>query len=123
MEPVLYMTEWFLCVFARTLPWPCVLRVWDMFMCEGVKVLFRVALVLLRSALGTRAQRKACPTMFETLDTLKNAPLILDDPDHLVEEVTKLNVSEEDMEKEHKRQLKRRKKLKAKQQQQQQSNS
>lgn len=29
------MTEWFLCVFTRTLPWPALLRVWDMFLCEG----------------------------------------------------------------------------------------
>ena len=72
VEPILYMTEWFLCIFSRTLPWPSVLRwrdtristyiygisiqstyhrIWDMFLCEGVKVLFRVALVLLKSAL------------------------------------------------------------------------
>ena len=38
VEPILYMTEWFLCIFSRTLPWPSVLRVWDMFLCEGVKV-------------------------------------------------------------------------------------
>jgi len=36
MEPILYMTEWFMCVFTRTLPWGCVLRVWDMFLCEGL---------------------------------------------------------------------------------------
>lgn len=35
IEPILYMTEWFLCVFTRTLPWPALLRVWDMFLCEG----------------------------------------------------------------------------------------
>lgn len=35
IDPLLYMTEWFMCAFARTLPWSCVLRVWDMFFCEG----------------------------------------------------------------------------------------
>jgi TBC1 domain family member 10 len=35
VEPVLYMTEWFLCAFTRTLPWSTVLRVWDMFLFEG----------------------------------------------------------------------------------------
>lgn len=35
VEPILYMTEWFMCVYSRTLPWSCVLRVWDMFLCEG----------------------------------------------------------------------------------------
>ncbi len=35
IEPILYMTEWFMCLFSRTLPWATVLRVWDMFFCEG----------------------------------------------------------------------------------------
>ncbi|KAG9353930.1 hypothetical protein JZ751_012054 [Albula glossodonta] len=42
MEPILYMTEWFMCAFSRTLPWASVLRVWDMFFCDGVKIIFRV---------------------------------------------------------------------------------
>lgn len=37
-QPVLYMTEWFLCAFTRTLPWDSLLRLWDTFLCEGVKV-------------------------------------------------------------------------------------
>lgn len=35
IEPIFYMTEWFMCAFARTLPWSTVLRVLDMFFCEG----------------------------------------------------------------------------------------
>ena len=35
VSPMLYCTEWLLCMFSRTLPWPCVLRLWDMFFCEG----------------------------------------------------------------------------------------
>lgn len=35
LEPILYMTEWFMCAFSRTLPWASVLRIWDMFLCEG----------------------------------------------------------------------------------------
>lgn len=35
LDPILYMTEWFMCAFSRTLPWASVLRVWDMFLCDG----------------------------------------------------------------------------------------
>jgi len=35
VEPILYMTEWFMCIYSRTLPWSSVLRMWDMFLCEG----------------------------------------------------------------------------------------
>lgn len=37
IDPILYMTEWFMCAFSRTLPWSSVLRVWDMFFCEGIR--------------------------------------------------------------------------------------
>ena len=70
IEPILFMTEWFLCLFTRTLPWPCVMRIWDMFFFEGVKILFRVGLVLLKAALPKRV-RSQCPSMFETLEVLK----------------------------------------------------
>ncbi|VDN52848.1 unnamed protein product [Dracunculus medinensis] len=37
VEPVLFMIEWFMCLYCRSLPWPTVLRIWDMFFCEGIQ--------------------------------------------------------------------------------------
>ncbi|KAL2092154.1 hypothetical protein ACEWY4_011952 [Coilia grayii] len=71
IEPILYMTEWFMCAFSRTLPWASVLRVWDMFLCDGVKIIFRVGLVLLRSMLGSKDKLKACQGQYETMELLK----------------------------------------------------
>lgn len=101
IEPILYMTEWFMCAFSRTLPWASVLRVWDMFLCDGthctqyyrkavhkniltlkrshfillppsgVKIIFRVGLVLLKCMLGTREKLKACQGQYETMELLK----------------------------------------------------
>lgn len=72
VEPVLYMVEWFMCMYCRTLPWNIVLRIWDVFLCEGVKVLFKVAIVLLRATLGTRAQTRRCDDMYAVVHALKN---------------------------------------------------
>ncbi|KAK4805129.1 hypothetical protein QYF61_008891, partial [Mycteria americana] len=92
VEPVLYLTEWFMCIFARSLPWAAVLRVWDMFFCEGtggagrgpggrgrdprprVKIMFRVGLVLLRQALGTPEKLRSCQGMYETMERLRSVP-------------------------------------------------
>uniref|UniRef100_A0A8C4LAL4 TBC1 domain family member 10C n=1 Tax=Equus asinus asinus TaxID=83772 RepID=A0A8C4LAL4_EQUAS len=49
--PLLYLPEWFLCLFARSLPFPTVLRVWDAFLSEGEGLGRRVA------AWGLRGQR------------------------------------------------------------------
>ena len=40
----------------------------------GVKVLFRVGLVLIRYALGRRGIIKQCPSMYETVEFLRNLP-------------------------------------------------
>eukprot|EP00923_Selenidium_pygospionis_P046149 GHVN01079605.1.p1 GENE.GHVN01079605.1~~GHVN01079605.1.p1 ORF type:complete len:870 (+),score=211.45 GHVN01079605.1:135-2744(+) len=43
-----FSTEWFLCFFCTSLPIRTTLRVWDVLMLEGSKVLFRVALAVLK---------------------------------------------------------------------------
>ena len=98
------MMEWFMCIYTRTLPWSSVLRVWDMFFCEGisncwnfirlslinfkqcvslgVKVLFRVGLVVLKYSFMKPKTMKECPTMYESMEVLR----------HLHSSVTEENV-------------------------------
>ena len=42
MGPQYYMIEWFMCVYTRTMPWCTVLRIWDMFLCEGRTLLIKL---------------------------------------------------------------------------------
>lgn len=107
LEPILYMTEWFMCAFSRTLPWASVLRVWDMFLCEGVKILFRVGLVLLKCMLGSQEKLKACQGLYETMELLRNIKPQYMQESFLVREIIELTVSEKDIEKEHHGQLRR----------------
>ncbi|GAB5579221.1 carabin isoform X3 [Prionailurus iriomotensis] len=107
IDPLLYMTEWFMCAFARTLPWSSVLRVWDMFFCEGVKIIFRVGLVLLKHALGSPDKLKACQGQYETIEQLRSlSPKIMQEA-FLVQEVVELPVTERQIEREHLIQLRR----------------
>ncbi|KAE9418966.1 hypothetical protein Angca_008139 [Angiostrongylus cantonensis] len=106
VEPVLYMVEWFMCVYCRTLPWPTVLRVWDMFLCEGAKVLFKVAVVLFKYGLGTKEQCKQYPDLHSIVTRLRNLPQQITTEDFLVEKVCQLNLNDADLEKIHFRALK-----------------
>ncbi|XP_010357876.1 TBC1 domain family member 10A [Rhinopithecus roxellana] len=107
IDPLLYMTEWFMCAFSRTLPWSSVLRVWDMFFCEGVKIIFRVGLVLLKHALGSPEKVKACQGQYETIERLRSlSPKIMQEA-FLVQEVVELPVTERQIEREHLIQLRR----------------
>ncbi|XP_031441362.1 TBC1 domain family member 10A [Clupea harengus] len=107
IEPILYMTEWFMCAFSRTLPWASVLRVWDMFFCEGVKIIFRVGLVLLKCMLGTQEKLKAYQGLYESMELLRHIEPRYMHETFLVNEVVELPVSERDIEKEHLAQLRR----------------
>uniref|UniRef100_A0A672GYL1 TBC1 domain family, member 10b n=1 Tax=Salarias fasciatus TaxID=181472 RepID=A0A672GYL1_SALFA len=94
IDPILYMTEWFMCIFSRTLPWACVLRVWDMFFCEGVKIVFRVGLVLLKQMLGSVDKLRELQGMYETMERLRNISPDMIREDILVQEVITLQVTE-----------------------------
>lgn len=107
IDPILYMTEWFMCVFSRTLPWACVLRVWDMFFCEGVKIIFRVGLVLLRQILGSMDKLRDCQGMYETMEKLRSIPPEYMREETLVQEVISLPVTESLIERENSIQLKK----------------
>ncbi|XP_074854484.1 TBC1 domain family member 10B [Carettochelys insculpta] len=107
IDPILYMTEWFMCIFSRTLPWGSVLRVWDMFFCEGVKIIFRVGLVLLQNTLGSVEKLRSCQGMYETMEKLRNLPAQCVQEEFLVPEVVNLPVTEALIERENTTQLKK----------------
>ena len=64
----LFATRWFVAIFANALPVETMLRVWDVFMLEGTKVLHRVALALLRVA---EPRLLACADQQEALCVLQ----------------------------------------------------
>lgn len=107
IDPILYMTEWFMCAFSRTLPWASVLRVWDMFLCDGVKIIFRVGLVLLKCMLGTREKVKSSQGQYETMELLRAIEPRYMQEGFLVREILEVPITARDVEREHYSQLKR----------------
>ncbi|XP_040272636.1 TBC1 domain family member 10A [Bufo bufo] len=107
IDPILYMTEWFMCAFSRTLPWSSVLRVWDMFFCEGVKIIFRVALILLKYTLGSSEKLKSCQGQYETMEKLRAIDPKYMQEGFLIPEIAELPITERDVEREHLIQLKK----------------
>lgn len=48
INPSMYASQWFITVFSYSFPFPLALRIWDVFLYEGVKVVFKVGLALLK---------------------------------------------------------------------------
>lgn len=48
IEPAFYASHWFLTLYAYQFPVPLVCRIWDLFISEGWKIVFKVAVALLQ---------------------------------------------------------------------------
>ena len=46
--PQIYASQWFLTLFSIYFPFETVVRVWDIYLVEGRKTLFRIALAILK---------------------------------------------------------------------------
>lgn len=62
----MYATSWFMSIFTSSLPFAVTVRIWDMFLCEGWKTLYRVALALL-SIFGSKTTKNGDGLDFATM--------------------------------------------------------
>ncbi|KAF2198933.1 RabGAP/TBC [Delitschia confertaspora ATCC 74209] len=79
-------TSWFMSLFIGSLPIETVLRVWDQFLYEGSRVLFKVALAIFRTG---EPQIKLCKghDMMEVFQIVQTLPRRCLDPNSLLERV------------------------------------
>ncbi|XP_060905078.1 ecotropic viral integration site 5 ortholog [Labrus mixtus] len=106
VEPLMFTTDWLMCLFTRHLPFNTLLRVWDLFFCFGVRVLLQVAVVLVRRVLGRAEQRRQCDGQMETLERLRGVrDQIQEEDDTFIAEVCSVQLSAKDLEKQTEKQL------------------
>ncbi|KDO27711.1 hypothetical protein SPRG_07340 [Saprolegnia parasitica CBS 223.65] len=87
LHPTMYATQWFVTIFAYSFPFEFVTRVWDIFLHEGWKIVYRVAIALLKisekALLGKKFEKimeffKELPTSVDVkqlLDTAWDIPM------------------------------------------------
>ncbi|RIB13064.1 rab-GTPase-TBC domain-containing protein [Gigaspora rosea] len=90
VDPILYIPKWFLTIFTMVLPWSSVLRIWDVFYFEGVKLFFRVGLAILDCTRDYILNH--CPTISEILEFLGSIPHELLTPDVLLDAAFKIKL-------------------------------
>ncbi|KAJ8371880.1 hypothetical protein AAFF_G00299180 [Aldrovandia affinis] len=106
VEPLMFATDWLMCLYTRHLPFHTLLRVWDLFFCYGVRVLFQVAVVLVRRTLGRQEQREECEGQMETLERLRGVKAqVLQEDDAFIEEVCSVPLSSRDLEREMEKEM------------------
>ncbi|XP_068596803.1 TBC1 domain family member 10B [Brachionichthys hirsutus] len=106
VEPLMFATDWLMCLFTRHLPFNTLLRVWDLFFCYGVRVLFQAAAVLVSRVLGRAEQRKRCQGQMETLEKLRGVrDQVQDEGDAFIAEVCSVPLSARELEKQMEKEL------------------
>ena len=72
--PSLYSSEWFLCLFTKDLKFKYVVRIFDVFLLEGFKVIYRFALAFLKlrekSFIQSNGIMETMNALHETLDNV-----------------------------------------------------
>ncbi|KAJ4799296.1 Ypt/Rab-GAP domain of gyp1p superfamily protein [Rhynchospora pubera] len=80
INPSMYASQWFITVFSYSFPFHFTLRIWDIFLYEGIKVVFKVGLALLRFCHDDLVKLP-----FEKLlHSLRNFPEDATDPDTIL---------------------------------------
>ncbi|XP_035504938.2 ecotropic viral integration site 5 ortholog isoform X1 [Scophthalmus maximus] len=106
VEPLMFATDWLMCLYTRHLPFNTLLRVWDLFFCYGVRVLLQVAVVLVRRVLGRAEQRKQCQGQMETLERLRGVrEQVQEEDDVFIAEVCSVPLSTRRLEKQTEKEL------------------
>ncbi|XP_047073258.1 ecotropic viral integration site 5 protein homolog [Lolium rigidum] len=103
INPSMYASQWFITVFSYSFPFHLTLRVWDVFLYEGIKVVFQVGLALLRFCHDDLVKLP-----FEKLlYSLRNFPEEATDPDTLLPLAFSFKVSSRlvELEKEYRKRL------------------
>ncbi|OAD73610.1 hypothetical protein PHYBLDRAFT_168049 [Phycomyces blakesleeanus NRRL 1555(-)] len=95
--PIMYIAQWFLTAFTMALPWQSVLRVWDVFYFEGVKVFYRISLAILE--ISKDYLLNSCPTNSELLAFLLHIPHKSLGPDLLLDTAFRIKLSKTDIKK------------------------
>lgn len=91
VDPSMFSTHWFNTIFTYALPFDYLVRIWDVFMLEGVKVVFRVGLAMIKSA-KDGLQEMQFEQMVELLNT-RRFPILLHPPQVLLKSALRLKVS------------------------------
>uniref|UniRef100_A0AAY4C770 Growth hormone-regulated TBC protein 1 n=1 Tax=Denticeps clupeoides TaxID=299321 RepID=A0AAY4C770_9TELE len=74
----LVVSRWFICLFVDILPVETVLRIWDCLFYEGSKILFRVALTLIRHNQPLLLQAKNLPDVCERFKQITHGEFVGD---------------------------------------------
>lgn len=99
--PSVVLLEWLMCVYCRTLPFSCALRVIDMFLYEGPIVLMKTALSLMILRMGSQSEFSQLSSVNEFYPAMRELPTDITHESVLIPHILSLKVKPRQLEKLH----------------------
>jgi Rab-GTPase-TBC domain len=97
MDPSIFASQWFITLFAYSMPFQFVARVWDLFFLRKWSVIFRISITLLEMVQAEFLQAKDMEAMLHVLKSIPERINKLEDVGVLIERAMRLNLDEEDV--------------------------
>ena len=94
--PTMYASQWFFTCFANCLPFNIVVRIFDCYLLEGEKIIYRIALALFKLKEKYLLKGKSFETIMEKMKSITNE---INDPDRLLETAFDFSLSRKDISK------------------------
>ena len=94
--PTMYASQWFFTCFANCLPFNIVVRIFDCYLLEGEKIIYRIALALFKLKEKYLLKGKSFETIMEKMKSITNE---INDPDILLETAFDFSLSRKDISK------------------------
>ena len=94
--PTMYASQWFFTCFANCLPFSIVVRIFDCYLLEGEKIIYRIALALFKLKEKYLLKGKSFETIMEKMKSITNE---INDPDILLETAFDFSLSRKDISK------------------------
>lgn len=99
--PSVILLEWFMCIFSRTLPFSCALRIIDMFFFEGPIVLMKTALSLIQLRVGPPSVFKTYESSMELYPMMRDLPISITHEFYLIPHILSIKLKRKAMERAH----------------------
>ena len=96
INPTMYASQWFFTCFSNCLSFNIVVRIFDCFLLEGEKIIYRVALALFKLKEKSLLKAKSFETIMEKMKTLTKE---IKSPDILLETAFRFSLSREHIKK------------------------
>ena len=94
--PTMYASQWFFTCFANCLPFNIVVRIFDCYLLEGEKIIYRIALALFKLKEKYLLKGKSFETIMEKMKSITNE---INNPDILLETAFDFSLSRKDISK------------------------